>query len=101
MIKLDHGEQDGLVKVHILVVGSIICKFLRRILEEKCLFLNTSRVPFQKSIRITGRLPAGSGDNKIIWIIVRGTENLPTSFQGFQLPPNARLILQKNRKSNI
>jgi hypothetical protein len=56
---------------------------------------NISRVPFQKSIRITGKLPADSGDNKLIWIIVRGTEDLPTSFEGFQLPPTARLTLHK------
>lgn len=44
---------------------------------------------------MTGKLPSTSSDNKIIWVIVRGTENLPTSFQGFQLPPTARLVLQK------
>src|SRR5436190_177380 len=59
------------------------------------MFSIVSRVPFQKSIRVTGKLPPNTGDNKIIWIIVRGTENLPTSFQGFQLPSNARLTLQK------
>ena len=57
--------------------------------------INFSRIPFQKSIRVTGKLPSTSSDNKIIWVIVRGTENLPTSFQGFQLPPTARLVLQK------
>jgi hypothetical protein len=56
---------------------------------------NFSRIPFQKSIRVTGKLPPTSTDKKIIWVIVRGTENLPTSFQGFQLPPTARLHLQK------
>jgi hypothetical protein len=55
----------------------------------------SSRIPFQKSIRVTGKLPSTSTDNKIIWVIVRGTENLPTSFHGFQLPPTARLLLQK------
>jgi hypothetical protein len=58
------------------------------------MILNFSRIPFQKSIRVTGKLPSTSIDGKHIWIIVRGTENLPTSFQGFQLPPNAHLILQ-------
>ncbi|CAF3579855.1 unnamed protein product [Adineta steineri] len=56
---------------------------------------NNFRVPFQKSIRVTGKLPSTSSDDKIIWIIVRGTENLPTSFQGFQLPSTARLTLHK------
>ena len=32
---------------------------------------------------------------KVIWIIVRGTENLPTAFHGFPLPSNARLTLHK------
>ncbi len=59
------------------------------------MFSNVSRVPFQKSIRVTGKLPPTSGDNKLIWTIVRGTENLPTSFDGFQLPPTARLTLHK------
>jgi hypothetical protein len=54
-----------------------------------------SRVPFQKSIRITGILPSTITDRKIIWIIFRGTENLPTNFHGFQLPPTARLTLHK------
>ncbi len=61
----------------------------------KLCFSNVSRVPFQKSIRVTGKLAPTSSDNKVIWVIVRGTENLPTSFNGFQLPPNARLTLHK------
>ncbi|CAF1444803.1 unnamed protein product [Rotaria sp. Silwood1] len=56
---------------------------------------NNFRVPFQKSIRVTGKLPSTATGSKIIWIIVRGTENLPTSFHGFQLPPYARLTLHK------
>ncbi len=59
------------------------------------MFYDFSRIPFQKSIRVTGKLPPNSGDNKAIFVIVRGTENLPTSFQGFRLPFTARLILQK------
>jgi len=31
----------------------------------------------------------------MIWIILRGTENLPINFHGFQLPSNARLTLHK------
>jgi hypothetical protein len=58
-------------------------------------FSNVSRVPFQKSIRVTGQLPPTSPDNLVFWVIVRGTENLPTSFDGFQLPPTARLTLHK------
>ena len=44
---------------------------------------------------MTGKLPAGTTESKFIWIIVRGTENLPTSFNGFQLPSDARLTLHK------
>ncbi len=55
----------------------------------------SSRIPFQKSIRVTGKLAPGSADSKVIYVIVRGTENLPTYFEGFQLPPTARLLLQK------
>jgi hypothetical protein len=54
-----------------------------------------SRVPFQKSIRVTGKLASSETQSKVIWIIVRGTENLPTSFHGASLPNHARLILQK------
>ncbi|CAF0963040.1 unnamed protein product [Rotaria sordida] len=56
---------------------------------------NNFRVPFQKSIRITGKLPLTKTNRKMIGIILRGTENLPTNFHGFQLPWNARLILHK------
>jgi hypothetical protein len=31
----------------------------------------------------------------MIWIIIHGTENLPTNFHGFLLPSNARLTLHK------
>lgn len=30
-----------------------------------------------------------------MWFIIRGTENLPINFHGFQLPSNARMILYK------
>ncbi|CAF3373254.1 unnamed protein product [Rotaria socialis] len=56
---------------------------------------NNFRVPFQRSIRITGKLPSTKNNRKMIWIILRGTENLPTNFYGFQLPSNARLVLHK------
>ena len=44
---------------------------------------------------MTGQSPADEADRILIWIIVRGTENLPTSFLGFPLPSNARLTLHK------
>ena len=53
---------------------------------------NNFRVPFTKSIRITGRLPYGSAT---LWAIFRGTENLPISIGGFTLPSSARLIQQR------
>lgn len=69
---------------------------------SKKISVRSSRIPFERSIRITGKLPAGTSGSKVIWVIVRGTENLVTSFQGFQLPPTARLLLQKieNQKYN-
>jgi len=54
-----------------------------------------SRVPFQKSIRVTGRLASTETQSRTMWIIVRDAENLPTNFQGLTLPTNARLVLQK------
>lgn len=49
---------------------------------------------------MTGQLPAGSTQSKVIWVIVRGTENLPTAFHGFQLPSTARLTLHKIENQN-
>lgn len=37
----------------------------------------------------------------MIWTIVRGTENLPTSFYGFQLPSTARLTLHKTENKTM
>ena len=84
---------------------------------------NNFRIPFRKSIRITGQLPEAahssprpssssprrqrfhgveswqtargvnaSGSSQVFWMIVRGSENLPTSFHGFTLPSAARLV---------
>ncbi|CAF1580208.1 unnamed protein product [Didymodactylos carnosus] len=58
-------------------------------------WFNNFRIPFHKSIRITGQLPASIPERKIFYVIVRGTENLPTNLGGFILPPQAKLILQK------
>lgn len=58
-------------------------------------FSFSSRVPFQKSIRVTGRLPSNVTTPKTMFVIVRGTENLMTSFNDFQLPIRARLVLHK------
>ena len=55
----------------------------------------SSRVPFQKSVRITGQLPLNVTTQKTICIIVRGTENLPISFPGLQLPFHTRVTLHK------
>lgn len=60
--------------------------------NEICTF---SRVPFQKSIRVTGRLASTESGSRTMWIIVRGAENLPTTFEGLTLPITARLLLQK------
>jgi hypothetical protein len=93
MIKQLHGEINGSVKAQKPVGGIITCKFCLTS-SFNCVY-DFSRIPFQKSIRVTGKLPANSTNKQAIWIIVRGTENLRTSFQGFELPSTARLILQK------
>jgi hypothetical protein len=66
------------------------------------------RIPFYKSIRIFGRLDPTSkykNTQATFWAIVRGTENLPVVFDGFQLPMDrhARLYLNKieNRTLDI
>ena len=51
-------------------------------------------MPFQKSIRITGRLVSGSAA-ATLYVIFRGTENLPISISGLTLPASARLVQQR------
>ena len=53
---------------------------------------NNFRVPFQRSIRVTGRLQPGSSSAAVLWMIVRGTENLPIQVAGLTLPPSTRLL---------
>jgi hypothetical protein len=55
---------------------------------------NTYRIPFGKSIRVTGRLGAGVEKPQTFWWILRGVENLPVYLGNIQLPTNARLRLQ-------
>ena len=56
---------------------------------------NTYRIPFGKSIRVTGQLAPGPVEHPLFWWIIRGTENLPVSLGGVTLPENARLKLYK------
>jgi len=56
---------------------------------------NTYRIPFHKSIRITGQLAQGADENNPFWWIIRGTENLPIVLSGVKLPDNACLKLYK------
>lgn len=56
---------------------------------------NTYRIPFGSSVRVTAQRPKSSPDGAPFWWIVRGTENLPVSLGGVQLPPQARLRLHK------
>ena len=53
-----------------------------------------SRIPFHKSILITGQLQpsAGAKSQATLWAIFRGTENLPTVIGGFTLPADARVV---------
>jgi len=64
---------------------------------------NNFRIPFHKSIRITGRCDAEFSGNKCaatVWVIVRGSEDLVTNFNGFILPPTAIMIQQTIRNAN-
>ena len=56
---------------------------------------NTYKIPFGKSIRITGQQKPDSEDDPLFWWIVRGTEHLPVVINGVKLPDNARLKLYK------
>jgi hypothetical protein len=55
---------------------------------------NTYRIPFGKSIRVTGQLGAGIEEPQVFWWIIRGVEDLPVFLANLRLPENARLRLQ-------
>ena len=53
-------------------------------------------IPFYKSVRVTGQLPADSPSKAYhIYSIIRGQENVPITVGGFQLPPGARMVVHK------
>jgi len=56
---------------------------------------NTYRIPFGRSIRVTGQLAPGTKDHPLFWWIIRGTENLRVQVGGVTLPENARLRLYR------
>ncbi len=56
---------------------------------------NTYRIPFGKSVRVTGQLAPGADPHPDFWWIIRGTENLPVQIGGVTLPENARMKLYK------
>ena len=52
------------------------------------------KIPFYKSVKITGFLPPGAtknDDNYTIYSIVRGEENVPIVIDGVALPKGARM----------
>jgi hypothetical protein len=55
---------------------------------------NTYRIPFGKSIRVTGQLGKTVESPQPFWWIFRGVENLPIWHGPIQLPQSARLRLQ-------
>jgi hypothetical protein len=56
---------------------------------------NNYHIPFGKHVKVTAQLPPEDKGNPRFWYIIHGTENLPVSFSGVQLPENARLKLYK------
>jgi hypothetical protein len=55
---------------------------------------NTYRIPFGKSIRVTGQLGAGVEKPQVFWWIIRGVENFPVYLGNLRLPESARLRLE-------
>ena len=56
---------------------------------------NNFRIPFHASIRVTCQLnlPADADSaSTVVYVILRGTEDLPTVIGGVALPPSARLV---------
>lgn len=62
---------------------------------------NTYRIPFGKSIRVTGELGAGVEKPQTFWWILRGVENLPVYLGNIRLPATARLQLQVCRNITL
>ena len=56
---------------------------------------NTFRIPFGKEIKVTAQLGLDSPDKPLFWWIIRGTENLPVTLGGVELPETTRLKLYK------
>jgi hypothetical protein len=54
---------------------------------------NAYKIPFGSGIRVTAQRSAEAPDKSAFWWIIRGTKNLPVTFGGMRLPPNARLRL--------
>lgn len=57
---------------------------------------NTLRIPYGKSIRITGQRDRRSPDGAPFWWILRGTDGLGVTLAGVRLPSSARLRLYRN-----
>jgi len=55
---------------------------------------NTYRIPFGKSIRVTGQLGESVEKPQVFWWIIRGVENLPVFLGNIRLPKTARLRLE-------
>ena len=60
--------------------------------------ISPRRFPFQKSVNVTFKAGPGQPDD-VIYIIVRGAENLPINIGGILLPTTARMNLQKINKT--
>jgi len=58
-------------------------------------FYNSYRIPFGKAIRVTAQRAKDSPDGAPFWWILHGTESLPVTMGGLQLPETARLKLYK------
>ena len=57
---------------------------------------STIRIPFGASVRVTlEQAPSCPSHNGIYWIIVRGVEALPLRIAELELPPEARLTVQR------
>ncbi len=62
---------------------------------------NTYRIPFGKSIRVTGQLGDGVEKPQTFWWIIRGVENLPVYLGEVRLPSRARLRLQVHSDATL
>jgi hypothetical protein len=70
-------------------------EWLGRTSDMDGFYWNLPGIPFYKSVRVTGMVPAGLKSPFTVYTIVTGQENVPVTVGGHQLPVGATLKLHR------